>query len=145
MVRYGDLLSDSAYYTANFEYFPALIGAAVEAIVNARQAVLFHCSAGKDRSGLIAVLILTLNDVVIEDVLHDYEMGVRGYAAWQHDHPGRGRERTLSAIELDTAVKDRVRSLGNWLAETDLAGLLVERVGLDEAVVGRVGRLLRSA
>jgi len=145
MARYGELLSHPAYYPANFEYFPTLLGPAIEAIVNARQAVLFHCSAGKDRTGLIAATFLTLNGVVLEDVLHDYELGVRGYAAWQHDHPGRSRERILSPRELDEAVEDRVRMLGEWLIAIDMEKLLVESVGLDEAFVARAGRLLQPA
>ena len=143
MARYGELLSHPAYYPANFEYFPSLLAMAIEAIVNARQAVVFHCSAGKDRTGLIAATLLTLNGVVLEDVLRDYELGIRGYAAWQHEHPGRGRERTLSSQELDNAVEDRVRTLGDWLSETNVARLLVDGLGLDEATVNRAGLLLR--
>jgi protein-tyrosine phosphatase len=126
-----------------FEYFPSLLAMAIEAIVNARQAVVFHCSAGKDRTGLIAATLLTLNGVILEDVLRDYELGIRGYAAWQHEHPGRGHERTLSSQELDNAVEDRVRTLGDWLSETNVARLLVDGLGLDEATVNRAGLLLR--
>ncbi len=35
-------------------------------------AVLFHCSAGKDRTGVIAMLLLKLADVADEDVVADY-------------------------------------------------------------------------
>ena len=34
MARYGELLSHPARYPANFEYFPSLLVAAIEAIVN---------------------------------------------------------------------------------------------------------------
>ncbi len=37
-------------------------------------AVLFHCTAGKDRTGLIAALLLGLADVAPEDILADYAM-----------------------------------------------------------------------
>ena len=36
--------------------------------------VLFNCSAGKDRTGIIAAIILLLNGVSIYDVLADYEI-----------------------------------------------------------------------
>lgn len=143
MALYGELLSHPTYYPASFEYFPDLVGAAIEAIVIAPHAVVFHCSAGKDRTGLISLTLLTLNGVVLDDVLRDYESGVRGYAAWQHEHPGRGRERTLSSQELDDAVEDRVDTLGDWLSTVDMTGLLVDDVGLDEATVARAGALLR--
>lgn len=143
MALYGKLLSHPTYYPANFEFFPGLVAAAIEAIVNARHAVVFHCSAGKDRTGLISLTLLMLNGVVLDDVLHDYESGVRGYAAWQHEHPGQGRERTPSSQELDDAVEDRLATLGNWLSTVDMTGLLVDNVGLDEATVARAADLLR--
>ncbi|HYN32725.1 MAG TPA: tyrosine-protein phosphatase [Ilumatobacteraceae bacterium] len=143
MGRYGQLLSHPAYYPANFDYFPDLVADAIEAIANARHAVVFHCSAGKDRTGLISATLLTLNGVVLDDVLRDYESGVRGYAAWQHEHPGRGRERTLTSQELDTAVEDRLATLGTWLSAVDMNELLVDGVGMDEATVARAGLLLQ--
>ena len=36
--------------------------------------VLFHCSAGKDRTGVISMLLLSLCDVQKEDILRDYEV-----------------------------------------------------------------------
>lgn len=143
MSRYGELLSHPAYYPANFEYFPDLVAAAIEAIANARSAVVFHCSAGKDRTGLMSATLLTLNGVVLDDVLRDYESGVRRYAAWHHEHPGRGRERTLTPHELDATVEDRVTALGNWLSAVEMHHLLIDGIGLDEATVARAGVLLQ--
>lgn len=37
-----------------------------------RQCVLFHCTIGKDRTGIIALLILTMLDVPIETIYEDY-------------------------------------------------------------------------
>lgn len=142
MAQYGTQLGHSSYYAANIQYFPALVAASIEAIVNARQAVLFHCSAGKDRTGLIAAILLTLNGVVLQDVLDDYATAVRGYAAWQHAHPGRGRERNLPADELEDAVAARVATLRSWLSRINMAEMLVEQVGLDEVVMVRASTLL---
>jgi protein-tyrosine phosphatase len=36
--------------------------------------LLFHCIAGKDRTGLVAALLLALADVVPEAIAHDYSM-----------------------------------------------------------------------
>jgi protein-tyrosine phosphatase len=35
-------------------------------------AVLFHCTAGKDRTGMVAALLLSLADVPRADIVHDY-------------------------------------------------------------------------
>ncbi|NCB62480.1 MAG: tyrosine-protein phosphatase [Clostridia bacterium] len=43
-------------------------------ILNAPDGVLFHCMAGKDRTGMIAMLLLTLAGVSRADVLADYQI-----------------------------------------------------------------------
>ena len=45
---------------------------ALRAIAEAPQAVLFHCTAGKDRTGVVAALLLWLAGVSEEDILADY-------------------------------------------------------------------------
>ncbi len=142
MARYGELLSHPTYYRGVFEVFPKLLGDALVTITTSPLAVLVHCSAGKDRTGLIAALILRLNGVVLEDISADYESGVRGYAMWGHGHPGQSREPLLSEHELDEAVADRSSALCEWLVGTDTNSLLVDRLGLDAELVQRASRLL---
>ena len=45
---------------------------ALRAIAEAPQAVLFHCTAGKDRTGVVAALLFWLAGVSEEDILPDY-------------------------------------------------------------------------
>ena len=45
-----------------------------EALGNAEGMALFHCSAGKDRTGIIAALILSYIGVQKKDVLADYQV-----------------------------------------------------------------------
>lgn len=46
---------------------------AIKTIVNNRDgAVLWHCSAGKDRCGLVAAILLELLDVDIDTIIEDY-------------------------------------------------------------------------
>lgn len=45
---------------------------ALRAIAEAPQAVLFHCTAGKDRTGVVAALLFWLAGVSEEDILADY-------------------------------------------------------------------------
>ncbi len=142
MVRYGELLAHPAYYPGVFEFFPHLLGEAITRIVTTPSAVLFHCSAGRDRTGLIAALILRLNGVVIDDIAVDYESGVRGYATWQHGHPGQGRERMLSSHELDEAVAGRSSALCEWLDGIDTKSLLIDRLGLDTELIEHSSQLL---
>src|SRR5258706_12730583 len=50
----------------------AAFGAVFEAIAATDEAVLFHCSAGKDRTGLVAALMLSLAGVDPEAIGADY-------------------------------------------------------------------------
>ena len=43
-------------------------------ILNAKGSVLFNCTAGKDRTGVVAMLLLKLADVYDEDLLVDYQI-----------------------------------------------------------------------
>lgn len=43
-------------------------------IGESQDAVLFHCTAGKDRTGLIAALALSLSGAAADDIIQDYAM-----------------------------------------------------------------------
>lgn len=45
-----------------------------------RHPVAFYCTAGKDRTGIIAALILSLVGVPIEDIVEDYSLSANVYA-----------------------------------------------------------------
>ncbi|MFP4322419.1 MAG: tyrosine-protein phosphatase [Anaerolineales bacterium] len=53
--------------------------------------LVFHCSAGKDRTGIIAALLLRLADVPDEDIIADYA----ATAAHLQDYITRQRERFI--------------------------------------------------
>lgn len=94
--------------------------------------VLFHCTAGKDRTGLVAALLLDLLGVARDDVLDDYELS----ALHDHSHEmlasferftGRGlppeaaagllaAPRQVMASVLDT-VADHYGGVERYLAE----------------------------
>lgn len=50
------------------------LGSALKVIANAEGGALFHCSAGKDRTGITAALILSLAGVERPDILADYQV-----------------------------------------------------------------------
>jgi protein-tyrosine phosphatase len=63
------------YYGPHLARFPARSTAVLEAIAFAQPGgVLFHCMGGRDRTGMIAMLVLTLVGVAPEDVASDYEL-----------------------------------------------------------------------
>ncbi|TMR24198.1 tyrosine-protein phosphatase [Nonomuraea turkmeniaca] len=66
---------------------------ALETIASADNApVVIHCAAGKDRTGILAALVLSLAGVDEDDIVADYALtGLateRFIADWQRRHPG---------------------------------------------------------
>lgn len=51
-----------------------LVRTAVSAVAAAPGGVLFHCTAGKDRTGLLSALLLSLAGVSRADILADYQV-----------------------------------------------------------------------
>jgi protein tyrosine/serine phosphatase len=63
------------YYAPHIGRFPERSVAVLEAIAHARPGgVLFHCMGGRDRTGMIAMLVLALVGVAAEDIAADYEL-----------------------------------------------------------------------
>jgi protein-tyrosine phosphatase len=62
-----------AVYLEFLERFPGNFAAAVEAVATAPEgAVVIHCVGGKDRTGLVAALVLRLAGVSISEIAADY-------------------------------------------------------------------------
>jgi protein-tyrosine phosphatase len=61
-------------YTEALDRNQAMFAAALHAIAAARQGgIVIHCAGGKDRTGVLAALVLRLVGVPMADVAHDYE------------------------------------------------------------------------
>lgn len=63
-------------YLRMLEAFPDSVAAMVGSVAEGRK-VLFHCSAGKDRTGITAMVLLGLAGVDDGHVLDDYEVSAR--------------------------------------------------------------------
>lgn len=109
---------------------------------------VFHCTAGKDRTGIVAALVLTWVGVDRETVLDDFEATDR-YVHREHheemfqrmlDH-GMGPEAAAGMLTAPRA------SMASALAELDgihggIDTYLRERAGLDTATLQRLRDLL---
>jgi protein-tyrosine phosphatase len=134
---YGAILG---HYQPNF-------GRVLAAIADAPDgAVVFHCAAGKDRTGLVAALLLRLAGASIDDVAEDYALTFdllgRGPRVWvqaaddererrrrmfmQHTPADAMRSALTRLEELHGSVEGYLR--GSGLSDAQLARLK-ERLG----------------
>ena len=108
---------DAAGYWASFyekmlERYRANFGAAVAAIADAPQGVaLFHCAGGKDRTGLVAALVLRAAGVSVDDVAADYALtGPNLTSGWVDEAPDEA-ERRRRRFKQQTPAEAIARTL----------------------------------
>jgi protein-tyrosine phosphatase len=146
----ADVDDDAAFirrlYGEYLEEFPAAFAAAIDAVAGAKGPVLFHCTAGKDRTGILAALILRLAGVAIEPVAADYALTDagnllrRGLVDGMSAHEQRARAFLFSAPHHGMAgllhdIDERYGSAAGYL----------RRAGLDPAAAARlIARLAPS-
>lgn len=72
------LVETALYYIPHLAAMPERAGAALSAIVSAPPGgVLFHCMGGRDRTGMIAMLLLSAIETETDEIVHDYLETVR--------------------------------------------------------------------
>lgn len=105
-------------------------------------AILFHCTAGKDRTGIIAALLLGLAEVADETIVEDYAMTATVAAPLI----ARLREEALArggtAELVDAILTSDPETMRTTLAHLDAAyggaGAYARRIGLDAATCARL-------
>lgn len=122
--------------------------AALEVIAAQEGPVAFHCASGKDRTGLLAALVLALLGVSEEVIVEDFALtGLateRLLADWRADHPG-GELRWPGAGRAPAEV---MRLFLAALAEAhgSVRAYAAELLGVDEAFVAELrAKLLEPA
>jgi protein-tyrosine phosphatase len=101
-------------YADYLRRFPGPIVGVLKTLATAPGAVVIHCSAGRDRTGLISTLLLLLAGVP-EQVSSQYELGMRGINEWHRISPVRHPyERHLSADELEEELAGRLLALAQF-------------------------------
>jgi protein-tyrosine phosphatase len=109
------------YYQVFLDRFPRPVAAAVTAIATAGPGgVLVHCAAGKDRTGLVSLMLLALAGVAAEHIVADHTV------SYERLRPLWVR---LGVVEQSTAIAKLVADRGTTLEESlraTLAALDIE-------------------
>lgn len=134
---YADYLSDA----------PAAIATALRVIADpASGAILVHCAAGKDRTGVIVAIALSLVGVRRDDVVADYARSgerierVRDRLVGSPTYASSVGARTLDSMRPHAANLERFLDR----VDRDYGGVhgLAMTVGVDEETVARLSRRL---
>ena len=136
-----DNLGSPLYYPAMLTTHPGPVVDAVRAIARAEPGcVAFHCAGGKDRTGLIALVLLVLVGAPTAEIIADYLLS---YERMEQRYAQLGAGDQLAKVNKllashDTTVEKSLTStiasvtmpgflLGNGLSEEDL-DVLLERL-----------------
>ncbi len=123
---FGPYLKDPAQYADYLELFADKIAAVFKAIAASPGKVVVHCSAGRDRSGVIAVMLQRLAGADDEEIVRGYELAARGINERHRTHGApHAHDPYLSADELEAMLTSRRESLRAFLASLNAAGFLV--------------------
>jgi protein-tyrosine phosphatase len=122
---------------------PSGIRDALHAIAASEPAVVIHCQAGRDRTGIVTALILAAARVIDEDIEADY---CASDAALAPEYARLSREQPGETVGIPDAIERRKRVMGRvlrTLRETygDAAGYLAA-LGVTPAAADRLRQML---
>ncbi|MCU1594833.1 MAG: iphP [Frankiales bacterium] len=137
------------YYIDYVQHAPSEVAEALRVIANpASGAVVVHCAAGKDRTGVVVALALSLVGVKRSDVVADYVRTDERIAAVRDRllatplYAEYQQQRTLDAMRPHAGNMERF--LDRVDAEYGGVHGLATSIGVDEETVARLGRRLIS-
>jgi len=114
----------------------------VELIAHADTPVVFHCAAGKDRTGVISSVLLSLLDVPQETIIADYAFSRKNIDAINARLGESDTYRTMMEAMPPDAYDADPAAMTHFLAKvTDEAGSMAEwasSAGIDHAVRARL-------
>ena len=131
------LWGTAAYFLPHLDAMPERAGAALAAVADADEGgVLFHCMSGRDRTGLVAMLLLRLVGADPDAIVDDYLETVRNADALARATGRENDEPVRDAIlaRLGTTTEQAFRDA---LAGLDVDGFLAA-AGLSEGTVQRL-------
>lgn len=105
------VLGSPECYRDNLRLWPEKFAAVFRAIASAEGAVVLHCAAGRDRTGMVTMLMLSLAGAAPEVIADDYEQAVRAFD--EHARLVLQPQEPLPGWELRTADE-----LDRWVVHT---------------------------
>lgn len=141
---FGPYLKDPAQYADYVRLFADRIAAVFRAIAESPGKVVIHCSAGRDRSGVIALMLQSLAGVGDEEIVRGYELAARGINERHRTHGApHAHDPYLSDDDLESLLAQRRTSLREFLKSVDVAQILAAN-GVSQHEVAAVRSKLQA-
>jgi protein-tyrosine phosphatase len=115
------ILDSPEYWRHNWRILPDLVLGTLSAIAAAPAGVLVHCSAGRDRTGMISALLLSNAGVAPADVAADYAESVRAMAGTNAHNPTKDRQAAWGPDETESWIADTAPVVEDIAADPDAA------------------------
>lgn len=113
-------LNSPRAYRDYLRLFPGFVAQAVRAVATAEGDVVVHCSAGRDRTGVLALLLLRLTGASAERVVAEDEAAARGINEWHRVSPvPHPVERHHPEEVLASVLADRREALEQLVASLE--------------------------
>lgn len=140
----GPYLDHPGAYATYLRLFGERVAAALVTVARTEGPGIVHCSAGRDRTGLVVVLGQALADWPTEEIVAGYTAAAAGVNAF-HEHHEHPRERHRTGADWDAWIGERVDALREFLSGLDAAEVL-RGSGVSEADLAAVrARFARPA
>lgn len=128
------ILDSPEYWRHNWRILPGLVLGALRAIADAPPGLLVHCSAGRDRTGMISALLLANAGVPPALVAADHAESVRAMAG-TGIHAGYDRQATWSEEQVDAWIAVTTPIVEDVSADVDAA---FATIGVDDELRARL-------
>jgi protein-tyrosine phosphatase len=138
----GPWLDHPLSYPDNVRLYPDKFVSVFREIAGAEAAVLVHCAAGRDRTGMVIAMLLHLACVTPEAIADDYAAAMIRFNAGLGVVPGLTGETPHSAEVMEERIASRRHAMLDWLASLDV-GAYLHDAGLSESEVDSVKNRLR--
>ncbi|AQP44568.1 tyrosine-protein phosphatase [Tessaracoccus flavus] len=124
-------LDHPAHYPTYLELFGDKVAKALMALAEAPAGVIVHCSAGRDRTGLVVALGQKLAGWPDDEIVAGYIAAAEGINELHRTNP-HPRERYLTGVDWRRWIDGRHSALEGFLARLNAPGLLSD-AGLSAA------------
>jgi protein-tyrosine phosphatase len=108
-------------------------------IAHAEPGILVHCSAGRDRTGMISALLLANAGVAPELVAEDYAQSVRAMAGTTTHAPTHDRQAAWTTTQTENWIAETSPIVKNAAEQVDVA---FDQIGLPHQDRARLRALL---